>query len=110
MDEDFEATDASFSISLTDFRELVLKIRQQESVFGAPFYGVRNENEEYFRNFRRSIFIIRDVAKGEIFTQDNIRVIRPAYGLEPKYYEEILGKKAKVDIPRGTPLDWDHIN
>lgn len=110
LDEDFEATDASFSISLTDFRELVLKIRQQESVFGEPFYGVRNENEAYFRNFRRSIFIIRDMVKGEIFTDENIRVIRPAYGLEPKHYEEILGKKAKFDIPRGTPLDWDNIN
>ena len=109
LDEDFEATDSSFSISLTDFKELVLKIRRGEAIFGEPFYGIRNENEEYFRNFRRSIFIVRDIEKGEIFTQDNIRVIRPAFGLEPKHFEEILGKKAAVDITRGTPLDWKHL-
>jgi len=109
LDEDFEATDASFSISMTDFGNLVMKIRQQELIFGEPFYGVRNENEAYFRNFRRSIFIVRDIQEGEIFTEDNIRVIRPAYGLEPKHYEVILGKISKVDISRGTPLDWNHV-
>ncbi|MDF2636810.1 MAG: pseI1 [Pelosinus sp.] len=55
---------------------------------------------------RKSIFIVTAVKKGEVFTDKNLRVIRPGYGLEPKYYDEILGKMAAQDIEEGTPLDW----
>ena len=59
--------------------------------------------------FRRSIFVVKNVKKDEILTEDNIRVIRPAYGLEPKYYEEVLGKKALRDIESATPLTWEMV-
>jgi sialic acid synthase SpsE len=61
--------------------------------------------EEKSRIFKRSIYVVDDIKAGEVFTKENTRVIRPGDGLAPKYYGEILGKKAKSDIKKGTPLD-----
>ena len=59
--------------------------------------------------FRRSIFVTKDINKGEIFDKENIKIIRPAYGMHPRYYDEILGKGANVDLKAGTPLKWKFI-
>jgi len=59
------------------------------------------------RCFRRSLFAVEDVKAGETFTQENVRSIRPGYGLAPRYLSEILGRRAARDIKRGTPMDWD---
>lgn len=59
--------------------------------------------------FRRSIYAVKDIKAGEIITCDNVRVIRPGYGLEPRYYDIILGHKAGKDIKRGTALQWEHL-
>ena len=61
------------------------------------------------REFRRSLFIIKDIKRGERFTETNIRSIRPGYGLSPKYFKKVLDKEAKRDIEKGTPLSWDLI-
>ena len=59
--------------------------------------------------FRRSIFVVKDMKKGEVFNKDNIRSIRPGLGLKPKFFDEILGKKASMDLERGEPLSWKKI-
>ena len=59
------------------------------------------------REFSHSLFVIKDIKAGEVFTEENIRSIRPGYGLSPKYLKDILGKKAKRDISKGVPFCWD---
>jgi len=65
--------------------------------------------EEKSRVFRRSLFVILDVKQGDPFTEENVRSIRPGYGLPPKLLPEVIGRRAAQDIPRGTPLDWSLI-
>jgi pseudaminic acid synthase len=65
------------------------------------------EDEKKSRVFRRSLFVVKDIRKGNIFNEENVRSIRPAFGLPPKYLKFILGKKAKKDIKKGTPLKWE---
>jgi pseudaminic acid synthase len=104
-----ENPDSSFSMEPDEFKKMVEDIRVVERAIGKISYDI-SEKEKINKNFRRSIFVVKDIKKGEIFTENNIRVIRPAYGLLPKYYEEILGKKAIKDIERGTPLEWNMID
>ena len=105
-----ENPDAFFSMTPEEFSEMVKQVRLVEDSLGKVTYGVsRQEEESYFS--RKSIFVVQDIKKGEILTPENIRVIRPAYGLKPKYYEEVLGRRAVSDLERGTPLamemtDW----
>jgi len=61
------------------------------------------------KQFARSLYIVKDVKKGEIFTNENVKAIRPGYGLRPKYLKDILGKKAKYDILRGEKMKWEFI-
>lgn len=95
--------DASFSMEQSEFKEMVEGVRSAERAIGNVSYEV-SEKEAKSRIFRRSIFVVKDIKAGEVFTEKNIRVIRPEYGLEPKYYENILGKASKCDIDRGVPL------
>ena len=67
------------------------------------------KGEEASTIFRRSIFTIKDIKAGEAFSEDNIRVIRPGYGMKPKYYKETIGKTAICDIQRGMPLKEEYI-
>ena len=108
--------DARFSIEPEEFKKMAGLIRRGENIYskgefeaaqGEVFYGPVSPAEENFRNLRRSIFAVADIKKGEVFTKENIRVIRPAFGLEPKFYEEVLGKRAVSDIERGTPFSRD---
>jgi pseudaminic acid synthase len=100
--------DSAFSIEPAELKAMVDAIRETEQALGKVNYSV-TEHEKASRVFRRSLFAIEDIAEGEIFTKKNIRSIRPGYGLSPKYLHEILGKKAIVNICRGTPLQWDLI-
>lgn len=95
--------DAKFSLEPNEFEELVKSVRDLEKSLGKIKYGVYNSEVENFI-FRRSIFAVKDIKKGDKFTKSNIRIIRPGYGLEPKYFDGILGKKVTRDIERGTPI------
>ena len=96
--------DARFSLEPNELAEMVQGIRNVEKLMGTPHYGPASEDEEQYKTLRRSIFVVADIKKGDVFTKENIRVIRPAYGLAPRYYEEVLGKRATQDIERGDPL------
>ena len=103
LDRRIENPDSSFSMEPTEFKEMVQDIRQAETAIGEVRYGITKQ-EETNVVFKRSIFCVKDIKEGEIFTENNIRVIRPGYGLGPKYYEGIIGMKATCSISRGTPI------
>jgi len=100
--------DNSFSLEPHEFQAMVEAIRGVENALGTVSYDV-TEHEKASRVFRRSLFAVEDIAEGELFTERNIRSIRPGYGLPPKSLPEVIGKKARVTISRGTPLNWDMI-
>ena len=95
--------DAKFSLEPEEFKNMAQSVRNLEKALGEPSFGVGiNEKPNY--GFRRSIFVVQDIKKGDKLTKQNIGVIRPGHGLAPKYFDKILGKKAKRDIERGTPI------
>ena len=98
--------DSEFSLEYSEFKELVRTIRETEKAIGTPVYeGVDAGNHRF-----RSLFVVKDMKAGEEFTPDNVRSIRPGHGISPKYYSQVLGTKAKKDIPWATPLTWDMID
>lgn len=98
--------DSAFSLEPAEFAQMVADVRAAEQALGRPSYAV-SEKESASRVFRRSLFAVRDIAAGEIFTAENVRSIRPAHGLSPKHLPTVIGRKAAAAIERGTPLDWD---
>lgn len=98
--------DGSFSMEPDEFRQMVRDVRTVEKALGAVSYALTPAQEES-RVFRRSLFVVKDVRKGETFTNENVRSIRPGYGLPPRYLPQVLGRTAQCDIARGTPLRWD---
>jgi pseudaminic acid synthase len=96
--------DANFSLEPNELKDLVKSIRDTEKAIGKPFYGVGEKERENII-FRKSLFAVKDIKKGERFTEINIRSIRPGYGLAPKYYKELIGKISSKDIKFGTPLN-----
>lgn len=100
--------DSAFSMEPREFREMVEQVREVEEALGKVTYGV-SKQEESNECFRRSLFVVKDIAAGEFFTPENIRSIRPAYGLKPKYYKEVIGKRAKHELKRGMPLSFGDI-
>ena len=101
--------DSAFSLEPQEMAAMVSAIRDAEKAIGRPTYEVK-DNEAENLIFRRSLFVVKDIKKGEAFTKNNIRSIRPGYGLAPKHLEAILGKSAVQDIATGTPLSWELIN
>lgn len=106
ISRDITNPDASFSMNPEEFQQMVRDIRSTEAAIGNIFYGPSEAEAENVK-FRKSIFVVEDIKAGQILTDRNIKVIRPGYGLEPKYYNSILGKRAVQNIDRGTPLRFD---
>ena len=98
-----KTADSFFSIEPCELKELVTNVRIVEDSMGKIHYGLTND-EKNSRIFRRSLFTVSNIKKGEVFNENNIRSIRPAIGLKPKYLTEIIGKRAKRDMKKGTPL------
>jgi N-acetylneuraminate synthase len=97
--------DSAFSLEPEEFKALVDGVRIAERALGTIHYGL-SPAEEKSRVFRRSLFVVEDVAAGEPFTPVNVRSIRPGHGLHPRHLGEVLGRRATGDICRGTPLEW----
>ncbi len=100
--------DSDFSLEPQEFSDLVKNCRMAHSALGQANYDLKKSEIENQR-FRRSLYVVADIKKGELLSADNIRSIRPGLGLKPKYYDDVIGKKAKQDISYGTPLRWDQI-
>ncbi len=97
--------DAAFSMEPAEFKKMVDEIRIVEKAVGKVTYEL-TEQQVRSREDGRSLFVVKDIKAGEELTEENIRSIRPAFGMHTMYYEEVLGKKAKADIAKGTPLEW----
>jgi N-acetylneuraminate synthase len=100
--------DSAFSLEPHEFRAMVEEIRVAEESLGGVRYEVTQE-EAVARDYRRSLFVVKDVRQGEMFTTENVRSIRPANGLPPKHLDEVLKGKATRDLAAGSPLAWDMI-
>jgi len=98
--------DAGFSLEPPEFAAMVRAVRETEAALGTVHYGA-SEKEEASRVFRRSLFVVADVRRGEAFTERNLRSIRPGYGLHPRHLDAVIGCHATGDIARGTPLSWE---
>ena len=83
-------------------------IRTAEKALGRVSYEV-TETETASRAFRRSLFVVLDMAAGDVFIEQNVRSIRPGYGLAPKYLPTVIGRRASVNLSAGTPLAWTHL-
>jgi N-acetylneuraminate synthase len=101
--------DSAFSLEPAEFRAMTDAIRDTEKAIGRVSYDV-SDREKASRVFRRSLFVVREMKRGEIFTAENVRSIRPGYGIPPKYLPDILGRRAEKAITRGTPLRWDLVD
>ena len=108
ISREIENPDASFSMTPEEFSSMVKDIRMTETALGKVSYGAAKQEESSIV-FRRSLFAVQDIKAGEEFNEENIRSIRPGYGLKPKHYKEIIGKRATQDIKRGEPLSFEMI-
>ena len=97
--------DAAFSLEPDEFKAMVEAVRATEKALGKVSYDLTEKQKES-RVFRRSLFVVKDMKAGEEFTEENVRSIRPGYGLHTRYLADVLGRKAKKDIKKGTPLNW----
>jgi len=109
LDRCMGGPDASFSIEPNEFAEMVKNIREVEQAKGVVNYEL-NEKTRKSREFSRSLFTVQDIVAGEAITSENVHSIRPGYGLHPKYLPDVLGKTAKTNINKGTPLSWEVLN
>jgi pseudaminic acid synthase len=100
--------DCDFSLEPHEFAQMTATIRRAEAALGRVTYG-GGISDAPCRKFRRSLFVVRDIAAGELLTGDNVRSIRPGDGLPPKHFDEVIGRVAAMDLPRGTPLNWRHV-
>lgn len=100
--------DSAFSMEPEEFADMVRQIRNVEKALGRVSYDLSDKQIESRKN-SRSLFVVKDICRGERFTPENVRSIRPGIGLHTKYYTDILGRTAKCDIEKGTPMDWQYV-
>lgn len=108
LDKSIGGPDASFSLNEQEFKLLVESVRDAEKAIGKVDYELTDKKLKS-REFSRSLFVVKDIKEGELFTEENIRSIRPGYGLKPQYIKSVIGKKARINIQKGTPASWDII-
>lgn len=100
--------DGTFSMEPQEFKNMVTDIRNVENALGKVTYEL-TEKQKKSKGRSRSLYVVSDIKKGEIFTPDNMRSIRPGYGLHTKYYKDIIGKRASCDIKKGTAMKWNYV-
>lgn len=108
LDRKLGGPDAAFSMEPQEFKQMVARIRDVEKSIGKVNYDLSIETKKN-RNFAKSLFVIKDVKKGDVIDSNNVRAIRPGYGLLPKHWKKVEGKVFTADYKRGTPLNFDMI-
>jgi len=103
-----DGPDTAFSMEPSEFENMVRKIRLVEKAIGKVSYEL-TEEEQRNRKLRRSLFVVEDMKRGETFSSENVKSLRPAAGLKPNLLKEVLGSVAAMDIEAGTPLKWEHV-
>ncbi len=109
LDRSIGGPDASFSMNEKEFSEMVRLVREAESAVGEITYELTSKQQKG-KDFSRSLYVVEDVKKGELFTPQNIRSIRPGFGLHPKHYNSVIGEVSNCDIEKGTRFSFDLIN
>lgn len=107
LDKSIGGADASFSLDVKEFTEMVTSVRDAEKAIGKVSYNIGKKATNLSKLASRSLFIVQDVKKGEKLTKNNIKSIRPGNGIHPKYYKEVLGKTFINSLEKGTPLSFD---
>lgn len=107
LDRSIGGPDASFSMNEQEFTDMVVAVRETEKAIGVVDYKL-TEKQVKGREFSRSLYIVADVKAGDVFTNENVRSIRPGYGLHPKYYDDVIGKAAKLDLKKGDRLSLEY--
>ncbi|WP_445713891.1 pseudaminic acid synthase [Flavobacterium sp.] len=108
LDHSIGGPDASFSMDEAEFTAMVKAVREAEAAIGVVDYTLTDKQAKG-KDFSRSLYVVEDIKVGEVISEKNVRSIRPGFGLHPKYYHEILGKKAISDIEKGTRFGFDLI-
>jgi pseudaminic acid synthase len=103
LDRSIGGPDASFSMNEEEFKGMVKAVRQAEKAIGSVSYKL-TEKQKKGRDFSRSLYVAEDIKTGELLTENNIRSVRPGFGMHPKFYKEMLGKEAVKDLEKGDPL------
>lgn len=106
LDHSIGGPDASFSMDENEFKEMVIAVRNAEKAIGKVDYKL-TEKQLKGRDFSRSLYVVKDIKEGELITEENVRSIRPGFGMHPKFYKEVLGKAAKIAVKAGTRLTED---
>lgn len=109
LDRSIGGPDASFSMNEKEFTQMVKSVREAQKAIGEINYAPTKKQIKG-REFSRSLYVVKDINEGEVFTDEHIRSIRPGFGAHPKYYYQIVGKKAKVSLKRGMRMDLNYIN
>lgn len=100
--------DSLFSMEPQEFKEMVRQIRNVEKALGKVTYEL-NQSQIESRIYSRSLFVVKDIKQGEKFTEDNVKSIRPGIGMHTKHWSEVLGKTARCNIKKGTPMEWKYV-
>lgn len=108
LDRSIGGPDASFSMNEEEFTAMVKAVREAEKAIGNVDYTL-TEKQAKGKDFSRSLYIAENITEGEVFTESNLRSVRPGFGLHPKYFNEIIGKKANQKLEKGTPMSLDFI-
>ncbi|QQS49719.1 MAG: pseudaminic acid synthase [Bacteroidota bacterium] len=108
IDRSIGGPDSSFSLDEKEFTQMVKAVREAEKAIGIVDYEL-TQKQKRGRSFSRSLYIVEDIKKGDLFSSQNIRSIRPGFGLHPKHFKDVINKKAKSNIKKGNALKWDDI-
>ena len=108
LDRSIGGADASFSMNEAEFTDMVKAVRQAELAIGKVDYKL-TEKQLKGKDFARSLYVVEDIKAGDIITKKNVRSIRPGFGMHPKFYKEVLGKKTAHNMEKGDPLHFDSI-